>query len=150
MKRSFKQEEVFTEAFLKEVHKKMFGDVWAWAGAFRKTNKNIGVDKWQISVELKTLLDDSLFWISHTAYEPDELVLRFKHRLVSIHGFPNGNGRHSRLVADIVIDKIFKLSIFSWRAYDPVPIGNARKKYLDSMKAADKGNYKPLIAFARS
>ena len=80
LKRSFKQEKVLTEAFIKEVHKRMYGEVWAWAGEFRKTNKNIGVDKWQVSLELKTLLDDAVFWINNKVYEPDELVVRFKHR----------------------------------------------------------------------
>ncbi|TBR19235.1 MAG: mobile mystery protein B [Chitinophagaceae bacterium] len=150
LRRSFKPEEVFTEPFLKEAHKKMYGDVWAWAGEFRKTNKNIGVDKWQIPVELKTLLDDTIFWITNKVYEPDELTVRFKHRLVSIHCFPNGNGRHSRLMADIIIEKIFKQPVFSWGAGDLVHVSDVRKKYLDGIKAADKGDYKQLIKFARS
>ena len=150
LKRSFKQEEVFTEPLLKEVHKKMYGDVWAWAGEFRKTNKNIGVDKWQIPVELKTLLDDTIFWIANKVYEPDELTVRFKHRLVSIHCFPKGNGRHSRLMADIIIEKLFKQPVFSWGAGELVHVGDVRKKYLDGIKAADKGDYKLLITFARS
>ena len=150
LRRSFKQEEIFTEPFLKDVHKKMYSEVWAWAGEFRKTNKNIGVDKWQIPIELKTLLDDTIFWIANKVYEPDELTIRFKHRLVSIHCFSNGNGRHSRLLADIIIEKIFKQPVFSWGAGDLVHVGDVRKKYLDGIKAADKGDYKLLITFARS
>lgn len=150
LKRSFKQEKVFTDAFIKEVHKRMYAEVWAWAGEFRKTNKNIGVDKWQVSLELKNLLDDAIFWINNKVYEPDELVVRFKHRLVSIHCFPNGNGRHSRLIADIIIQKVFKLPVFTWGTSDLVHVGDARKRYLDGIKAADKGDYKPLINFARS
>jgi len=148
--RSFKQIEIFTEPFIKEVHKKMYGDVWTWAGEFRKTNKNTGMDKWQVSVELKTLLDDTIFWITKKLYEPDEIAVRFKHRLVSIHCFPNGNGRHSRLMADIIIEKIFKQPVFTWGAGDIVHIGEMRKKYLVGIKTADKGDYKPLIIFARS
>ncbi|MBL0311070.1 MAG: mobile mystery protein B [Bacteroidetes bacterium] len=150
LKRSFKQHEVFTEPLIKAVHKKMYGGVWGWAGAFRKTNKNIGVDKSQIPLELKNLLDDSVFWITNKVYEPDELTVRFKHRLVSIHCFPNGNGRHSRLMADIVIEKIFKLPVFTWGAGDLVHSGEVRKKYLDGIKTADQGDYKSLIAFARA
>jgi len=148
--RSFKQIEIFTEPFIKEVHKKMYGDVWTWAGEFRKTNKNTGMDKWQVSVELKTLLDDTIFWITKKLYEPDEIAVRFKHRLVSIHCFPNGNGRHSRLMADIIIEKIFKQPVFTWGAGDIVHIGEMRKKYLVGIKTANKGDYKPLIIFARS
>ncbi|MDZ4070934.1 MAG: mobile mystery protein B, partial [Sediminibacterium sp.] len=83
----------FTEAFIKAVHKKMYGDVWMWAGEFRKTDKNIGVDKWTISIALKELLDDALYWVKHNVYKPEEIAIRFKHRLVSIHCFPNGNCR---------------------------------------------------------
>lgn len=150
LKRSFRQEEVFTVPLIKEVHKKMYGEVWAWAGEFRKTNKNIGVDKWKIPVELKNLLDDSVFWITNKVYPPEELTVRFKHRLVSIHCFPSGNGRHSRLMADIVIEKIFKLPVFTWGAGDLVHVGDVRTKYLYCIKAADKGDYKPLMDFARS
>lgn len=150
LKRTFKQEEIFTEPFIKEVHEKMYDEVWAWAGEFRKTNKNIGVDKWQVPLELKALLGDAIYWINNKVYEPDELVVRFKHRLVSIHCFPNGNGRHSRLMADIIIQKVFKLPVFTWGAGDLVHAGDARKKYLDGIKAADNGDYKPLIKFARS
>ena len=150
LKRSFKLEDILTEHYIKDVHKRMYGDVWAWAGEFRKTNKNIGVDKWKIPVDLKTLLDDTNYWITNKVYEPDELTVRFKHRLVSIHCFPNGNGRHSRLMADIIIDKIFKRPVFSWGAGDLVHIGDVRKKYLDGIKAADKGDYKQLITFSRS
>jgi Fic-DOC domain mobile mystery protein B len=150
LKRSFKPEEIFTEDFIREVHERMYGEVWAWAGDFRKTNKNIGVDKWQIPIELKKLLDDAILWLKNKVYEPDEFTIRFKHRLVSIHCFPNGNGRHSRLMADIIIQKVFNLPVFSWGAADLVHVGDARKRYLDGIKAADKGDYKPLMNFARS
>ncbi|MGH2564811.1 MAG: mobile mystery protein B, partial [Ginsengibacter sp.] len=100
LSRSFKADAVFTEDFLRALHKRMYSNVWAWAGEFRKTNKNIGVDKWQIPTDLRNLLDDTKFWYANNTYSPDELTIRFKHRLVSIHCFPNGNGRHSRLMAD--------------------------------------------------
>jgi Fic-DOC domain mobile mystery protein B len=104
--RSFKVEAVFTESFVNALHKGMYGNVWAWAGTYRKTNKNIGVDKWLIPTELRYLLDDAKFWCANHAYSPDETTIRFKHRLVSIHCFPNGNGRHSRLMADMVADNL--------------------------------------------
>ena len=92
----------------------MFGEVWSWAGIFRKTNKNIGVDKYKIGVELRELCDDAKYWIKYNTYSPDEIAVRFKHRLVSIHLFPNGNGRHSRLVADIITSHIFRGETFTW------------------------------------
>jgi Fic-DOC domain mobile mystery protein B len=149
LSRSFKPEVVFTEEFLKVVHKRMYGSVWAWAGMFRKTNKNIGVDKYQISTELRILLDDVKFWYANNTYSPDETTIRFKHRLVSIHCFPNGNGRHSRLLADIVIEKIFKQPHYTWGAGNLVKLGNQRTAYLNAIKAADKGDIQPLINFAR-
>jgi len=150
LSRSFKQENVFTESFVKEVHIKMFGDVWKWAGEFRKSNKNLGVEKWNIGSELKQLNDDALFWISNEVYGSDELAIRYKHRLVSIHCFPNGNGRHSRLMADIVIEKILKKPVYTWEMAGDNLDRNIRQEYIKAIKAADKGNYKPLISFARS
>jgi Fic-DOC domain mobile mystery protein B len=150
LQKNFKKEEVFTELFVRDVHRKMYGEVWAWAGEFRKTDKNIGVDKWQIGTNLKTLLDDGLIWIEKKVYVPDELAIRFKHRLVSIHCFPNGNGRHSRLVADIIIDKIFNEQIFTWGSGNLVRSGNTRTNYLQGIKEADNGNFGTLISFARS
>ncbi|HRO06991.1 MAG TPA: mobile mystery protein B [Ferruginibacter sp.] len=156
--RSFKPDTVFTEEFIRMVHKRMYADVWAWAGEFRKTNKNIGIDKWQIPTELRYLLDDSRYWHENNTYPPDEIAVRFKHRIVSIHCFPNGNGRHSRLMADIIIEKIYKQPVFSWGAANlssEVPAlslskGDARAAYLKAVKAADQGDYSLLLAFARS
>lgn len=149
LSRSFKANTVFTEDFIRTLHKRMYGNVWGWAGEFRKTNKNIGVDKWQIPTELKYLLDDVKFWYANKTYHPDELTIRFKHRLVSIHCFPNGNGRHSRLMADIVIEKIFKQPVFTWGAANLVEQGDTRTAYLSAIKAADKADIQSLINFAR-
>lgn len=147
---SLKQAAILTDSFIKKLHKRMYGDVWKWAGEFRKTNKNIGVDRWQVPTQLRTLLDDTRFWMDNDVYSPDELAVRFKHRLVSIHCFPNGNGRHSRLMADIVIEKIYKRPVFTWGAANLTPPSNTRTAYIDAIKAADKGNIEPLLAFARS
>jgi Fic-DOC domain mobile mystery protein B len=148
--RSFKPETVFTEKFVQMVHKCMYADVWAWAGEFRKTNKNIGVDKWQILSNLKYLLDDAKYWYENKTYPADEMAIRFKHRIVSIHCFANGNGRHSRLMADIIIEKLYKLPVFSWGAAKLSDEGDTRKTYLQAVKTADKGDYSLLLAFARS
>ena len=148
--RSFKPQQIFTELFIRNVHKRMYGDVWAWAGKFRKTNKNIGVDPWQIPSNLQNLLNDAQYWVENNTYSPAEIAIRFKHRLVSIHCFPNGNGRHSRLLADIIIEKIYKQPVFSWGAEDLSVQGDTRKLYLKAVKAADRVDYSLLLAFARS
>jgi Fic-DOC domain mobile mystery protein B len=147
--RSFKREVIFTEDFIRTLHKRMYADVWAWAGEFRKTNKNIGVDKWQIPSDLKYLLDDAKYWHENNTYPPDEIAVRFKHRIVSIHCFPNGNGRHSRLMADIIIEKIYKQPVFSWGAANLSSEGDTRTAYLKAVKTADKGDYSLMLAFAR-
>ncbi len=150
LKRSFKPEVILTEKFITGVHKRMYGDVWAWAGKFRKTNKNLGVDKLQIPNELRNLINDTKFWIENITYPPEEIAIRFKHRIVSIHCFPNGNGRHSRLMADIIIEKVFKHPVFTWGAANLVKGGDARAAYHTAIKTADTGNIEPLITFARS
>jgi len=150
MSKKIKPDKLFTESFIKNVHKRMYKDVWLWAGAFRKTNKNIGVDRWQIAIELKNLLDDAGFWIESNTYSPDEIAIRFKHRIVSIHCFSNGNGRHSRLIADMIIEKIFDRPVFTWGAGNLSKESENRKQYLNALKLADLGNYETLLRFARS
>lgn len=148
--RRFKAERILTEAFIKELHRKMFEDTWAWAGKFRNTNKNLDVNHFQVSIDLRNLLDDVKFWIDNSTYSANEIAIRFKHRIVSIHCFPNGNERHSRLLADVVIEHIFKEPIYSWGSANLVDAGDARKRYLTSLRAADRGNFNTLIEFARS
>jgi len=150
MGRSFKPDVVFTSEFIRLVHKRMYADVWAWAGEFRQTNKNLGLDKWQIPVALRCLLGDIRYWHENNTYPPDEIAVRFKHCIVSIHCFPNGNGRHSRLMADIIIEKIYKQPVFSWGAALSLSKGNARAAYLKAVRSADQGDYSLLLAFARS
>lgn len=148
--RSLKLKVIFTEKFIRTVHKRMYADVWAWAGEFRKTNKSIGIDKWQIPTELKYLLDDARYWHENNIYSPEEIAVRFKYRIVSIHCFQNGNGRHSRLMVDIIIEKMYKQPVFSWGAANLSGEGDTRSAYLKAIKAADKGDYSLLLAFARS
>ncbi len=150
LSKSLKAETILTEKFICNLHKRMYGDVWAWAGKFRKTNKNLGVDKWEIPSALKMLCDDAHFWVQNKTFSPDEIAIRFKHRIVSIHCFPNGNGRHSRLMADVIINQLYKLPLFSWGADDLVHQGDTRGTYLKAVKAADNGNYEQLLLFARS
>lgn len=149
LRNRFTKEQILTEEFLLLVHRKMFSEVWEWAGTIRKSNKNIGVDKFQIPAALKQLIDDCLYWIEHRTYDPDVIVIRFSHRIVKIHVFPNGNGRHSRLIADIMISNIFKRSVFTWGRSDLSEKGIIRNEYLEALYAADDGNIEPLVDFAR-
>ena len=148
--RKFKSEQILSETFILALHKRMYKNVWRWAGEYRKTNKNIGVDKLEIPVALRSLIDDASYLLENNVYEPDEFALRFKHRLVSIHCFPNGNGRHSRMIADIIIEKIYQLPVFSWGSKSLTDENDSRKKYLIAIRKADKGNLDLLLKFARS
>lgn len=150
LSRSLKKEVICTEKFVRDLHRRMFGNVWAWAGDFRRTNKNLGIDKWQIPMALRNLLKDTIYWMDHEIFTPDEIAIRFKHRIVSIHCFPNGNGRHSRLVADVIIEKVYGQPVFSWGAGDLVTQGESRRKYLHALREADQSNYRSLLIFARS
>jgi len=148
--RRFKSEQILSETFIKELHKRMYRNVWRWAGEYRKTNKNIGVDKLEIPVALRSLIDDASYWLEHNVYEPEEFAIRFKHRLVSMHCFPNGNGRHSRMIADIIVEKIFQQPVFSWGSRTLSYENESREKYLIAIRVADKGNFDLLLKFARS
>ena len=130
----------------------MFYQVWRWAGIQRKTDKNIGVDFSQIPMKLKYLFEDTKYWIKNKTYTWDELAVRFHYRLVLIHTFPNGNGRHARLMADILL-KINGQEPFTWgeRIYhSSADVENkTRKLYLVALRKADAGSFSELIAFAR-
>jgi Fic-DOC domain mobile mystery protein B len=147
---NLKLEKILTEKFIKDLHKKMYGDVWKWAGEFRKTDKNIGISWTQVRIELKNLLDDTKFWIENKTFQPEEIAIRFKHRIVSIHCFPNGNGRHSRMMADIIMESIFGKEIFSWHQSNMVKANETRKEYIKALRKADNGNVAPLIKFAKN
>jgi Fic-DOC domain mobile mystery protein B len=146
----FKPEKILTEKFVKDLHKRMYGEVWKWAGKFRRTEKNIGIPWTQIGIELKNLLDDTKYWIENKTFSPVEIAIRFKHRIVSIHCFPNGNGRHSRMMADIIMESIFGNNIFSWHQSNMVKASKTRNQYIKSLREADNGNFKQLIEFAKN
>lgn len=145
-----KPEELFSEKFITDLHKKMYNDVWKWAGSFRKSEKNIGIKYYLIGTELKQLLDDALYWYYNKTYSNEEIAIRFKHRIVCIHCFPNGNGRHSRLMADLIITKLFNEKYFSWGSNNLIKENEIRGKYIKSLREADNQNYEPLIEFAKS
>ncbi len=148
--KSLKPEKIFTGTFLRNLHKRMYDKVWNWAGQFRQTDKNLGISKWQIPTAVKALNDDALFWVKNNTYTPDEIAIYYKHKLVAIHCFPNGNGRHSRLLADIIINKIYNKPLFTWGTNNIVITGDSRSEYLDAVRDADHGDYENLLKFARS
>jgi len=145
-----RKRDVLDEAFLRALQKRMLGKVWAWGGRFsRETNRRIGVDHFLIEQELRALIDNARYWIEHTTYAPDEVALRFHHKLTWIHAFPNGNGRHARLAADLLAVELGQKP-FTWGSDSIVETGELRARYVAALQAADAHDIGPLMAFARS
>ncbi|MBT3272381.1 MAG: mobile mystery protein B [Spirochaetales bacterium] len=145
-----KPNNVLNEKFIRSLHKRMFCDVWKWAGQFRTSDKNLGGPWFRIAVDLKILCNDVEYWVEHQTFSEDEIAARFHHRLVLIHPFPNGNGRHARLAADILLEYVLNKSPFSWGRANLLKHGNDRKKYIVSLTAADNGDYSLMLKFVRS
>jgi Fic-DOC domain mobile mystery protein B len=140
--------DVLIDHFAVTLHKRLFGDVWSWAGAFRKTGKNIGIDPIYIPIELRTLMDDTRYWADHGTYSASEAVIRFHHRLVQIHPFSNGNGRHARIMADTVLSRVYAAAPINWAGgHDLQKMNERRATYIAALKAADGGDIRPLITF---
>lgn len=137
------------EAFLRRLHKRMFDDVWRWAGEYRTTARNIGIEAWQIGTQLRQLLEDVQYWVDHTTYPADEIAARFHHRLVWIHPFPNGNGRHARLAADLLAVQLGQKP-FTWGRVSLVTAGETRRRYVAALRAADNHDIGLLLEFVRS
>jgi Fic-DOC domain mobile mystery protein B len=148
-KHNFTTSKILTIEFITQLHRKMFDKTWRWSGQFRKSNKNIGVDKFQINENLKLLLDDTTYHIEHQTYPIDEIAVRFHHRLVTIHLFANGNGRHARLITDLLL-VAENQERFSWGSQNLYGQTDARTKYLNALRLADKHNYTLLLQFVRS
>lgn len=144
-----RKSDVLTEKFVKKLHREMFGKVWKWAGTFRKSGKNIGVDWHTIPTELQTLLHDVRYWIDHETYPKDEIAARLHHRLVWIHLFPNGNGRHARLMADVLLTEVLGQEPFTWNI-DRMDDDEVRELYLEGLRQADNSDYSALLAFVRT
>ncbi len=138
--------DIFSIDFLCKLHKKMFGKVWDWAGKFRTSERNIGYSPYEIPVRLMYLFDDVKFWILNKTYSEIEIAVRFHHRLVQIHPFPNGNGRISRIMADLAMQKMGKNPLY-WGNCNLSEVSELRKKYINALQKADNGDYAELIAF---
>lgn len=145
-----RKSDILNEDFICLLHEKMFGKVWTWAGHFRRTDKNIGVQWTLVPIELRQLLDDVRYWVENKTFPSNEIAYRFHHKLVWIHLFPNGNGRHARMMADILLNEVFGVGHFSWGGEDLVDSGATRKLYIEALRAADNQDYSLLESFLKS
>jgi Fic-DOC domain mobile mystery protein B len=141
--------DLLDEGFVRDLHRQMFNKTWLWAGTFRKSNKNIGVDWTQVAVKLHDLLDNTRYQIAHEVFGPQEVAVRFHHQLVWVHAFANGNGRHARLMADLLAMRL-GIGRLSWGSGSLTSVGDLRARYLSALRAADQGQCADLIAFANS
>lgn len=150
LKRQRKFKDFISEAFVIELHIQLFGSVWSWAGSFRNSDKNIGIDHLYIGVELRNLLEDARYWLEHGTYNNEEFAARFHHRLVKIHPFPNGNGRHARIMTDVILEKVLGISPVNWGASGLDKDGEHRQRDIQALRAADNNDYQSLIEFVSS
>ena len=144
-----RRRELLSEGFNVGLHAHLFGDVWRWAGRFRTTERNLGMPHHQIPMAVRHLVADARAWVEHRAYSTDELAVRVHHRLVLIHPFVNGNGRHARLMADLLVMRLGG-ERFTWGSANLQDDGEVRRRYIAALQAADQHDYAPLLAFARS
>ena len=144
-----RKRDVLEEDFLLALHKRMLGGVWTWAGTVRTTERNIGIAAHQIGTALRALMGDARYWIENNTYGRDDIAVRYHHRLVAIHSFPNGNGRHARLAADLLVVSLGG-ERFTWGSASLIEAAETRARYIAALKAADNHDIGPLIAFARS
>jgi Fic-DOC domain mobile mystery protein B len=155
--RSARRPDPLTDTYIRTLHQRMFDETWSWAGTYRVTEKNIGVPAIQIRESLAVLLGNVRYWLTHQTFEPDEIAIRLHHQLVYIHPFPNGNGRHARLMADVLIDGQGR-PVFTWGGPDGsdsthiVRVGELRARYIQALRKADQNqnDIEPLLSFARS
>ncbi len=144
-----RRRDLLSEKFVRELHRRMLGDVWRWAGDFRTTQRNLGIPHYEVPMAMRELLDDAKAWTLRRTYPLDEIAVRLHHRLVHMHPFPNGNGRHARLLADLLVMQSGAERL-TWGSANLQPAGDVRRRYIASLKAADDHDIGPLLAFARS
>lgn len=143
-----RENDILTDHFMRTLHKRLFGDIWDWAGAYRHIGKNIGIDPQLIVVQHREMLDTAKYWAEEKIFEPLEAAARFHHRMVFIHPYPNGNGRHARIAADAYLEKSFGYPPIEWADGFDLQIDNERRKaYLAALQMADRGDFQPLFKF---
>jgi Fic-DOC domain mobile mystery protein B len=148
-RRGGKLVDILNDEYAKTLHKQMFGDVWKWAGTYRRNELNIGIAANRIPTDTSAMLNDVPYWVDHNTYPYDEIAVRLHHRLTQIHAFPNGNGRHARMMADLLIERLGGKP-FSWGGGRLADVGTLRAQYVAALKTADGHNIEPLMNFVRS
>jgi Fic-DOC domain mobile mystery protein B len=147
--RGVKALDLLNDEYAKTLHKQMFGEVWKWAGAYRHHEIDLGIAPHRIAADMPNMFDDARYWVENNTYPPDEIAVRLHHRLTQIHPFTNGNGRHARMMVDLLIERLGGKP-FSWGGGSLADVGTLRTKYVDALKGADGHDIGTLLAFVRS
>ncbi len=148
--RGVKAVDLLNDEYVKNLHKQMFGEVWKWAGAYRQHEiQKLGIEAHRVPADMPVMLDDARYWVENNTYPPDEIAVRLHHRLTHIHPFTNGNGRHARMMADLLIERLGGKP-FSWGGGILADVGTLRTTYVNALHAADDHDIAPLLAFVRS
>ena len=142
--------QMLSDEFVQRLHREMFGEVWKWAGVYRERDTNIGVEHNLIRQELRRAYDDARGWLENDTYPPDEFVVRLHYRVVTVHPFRNGNGRHARMVADLVLIRHFNADPLPWGGGALRSMDATRQAYIEALVMADHHDFAPLLVFARS
>jgi Fic-DOC domain mobile mystery protein B len=146
-----KRPDLVSDIFARELHRRMFNAVWRWAGFYRTTDKNLGWEVHRLTEGVRNAFEDARVWMAFSTYPMPEIAVRLHHRLVLIHPWANGNGRHARLIADVIMAADDRAGELTWGAkVDLVSSGEIRRRYIEAVRRADEGDFAPLITFARS
>ena len=148
--RGLRRDDLLTDSFARELHRRMFNRVWRWAGCYRDTERNLGWAVPRLTEGVHNALADAQAQLEHAVYLSPEVAVRLHHQLVVIHPWPNGNGRHARLMADIIVAERGGKELTWGAGVDLEVAGNVRQRYIEAVRQADQGNFAPLLVFARS
>lgn len=140
---------MLTSRFMRTLHKKMFDETWDHAGRYRRARSSRGTAAWTVSTRVEDVIAKTRGWIQQSAYPPDEIAIRFHHRMSEVHPFERGNGRVTRLMTDALTVELGQAP-FSWGARTVLPAAELRDRYLAGLRVADNDNIGVLLAFARS
>lgn len=134
----------FSYEWLSSLHEEMFGNVWDWAGKFRQVELSIGIKAYQVPTALKELADDISYWDKNKTFDIYETATRIHHRAVQIHPYKNGNGRWSRMLANIYLRQNGSMPV-KWQEDLLSKENLKRDEYIKALKEADNSDFFNLI-----
>ena len=124
-------------SFWLRLHKKLFGNVWNWAGEIR--SHDLGNADFlypeKVRPALMQLIGDAEYWFKNDTYPKKETIARIHEKLLTIHPFANGNGRWSRILTEYIC-KQNKIDIPKWNLKSKDDPQKRRKEYIEAVELA--------------